>query len=216
MAARTFSAAQMREALVELEFVTGWAGGWRPVWRDYMDERGPCIGYSEAGTAGAGERLARWVRQVDEERSPEITIGLPEPRRFYGEPTSITVLWCRIEGAEQFKRAQWKTMPMPSFVVREGQSSRRLLIWPLEDAIGYAECEDANRRIAYRIGAKQMHGVPENFRCPAPGTCLRVDRARPLPVVVTRMDPAVFSVRQVVGRLKEPPARDAWRQGGAG
>ncbi len=216
MKPQVFTAAQMETAIRFWDLISGWhpQAAWMPVYLQRPDDpRGIRTHWHRCGVAGSADRLFRFVRGMDEDYSDEIHFGLPEPRRWFGEPSRVTVLVLRVEGAEQVKRAGW-LKPRPSFAVREGNSSRRTLVWALEEALSYPEAEDAARKLAYRVGARQVDGVPERVRVPAPGTCLRVGRARPCAVRVTRAQPHWFTARRVVGGLKDPPARDAWRNGG--
>lgn len=187
-----------------LDFLLGWGGGHLPVYRE--NGHGMKTAWLEAGAG----RLAGFAETCDRLRSEELHVGLPCKVRF-GGPTMGTVLWCRIEGGDQLARAR-KHRPLPSMVLQEGRSSRRVLIWALEERVGYSVIEEANRRLAYRFGAVQRFGVPENLRVPVPGTFLRVGRSRPVPVVTTRLEPDFYLVDAVVGRLKDPPP--AWNPNG--
>jgi hypothetical protein len=193
-------------ALEALAFVTGWAGGWFPVERRREDRTR--VFWRAARAPG----LSSLVRALDERYSDEIAFGLPQPRRFNGGVSSATVLWAWVEGADQVARAQ-RFRPRPSIVLRAGQSSRRLLIWPLEHEAGYVAVQEANRKLSYALRARQKEGDPDLLWIPCPGTCLRVGRSRPVPVVCSRLSVASFELAAVVGRLREPPARDAWMTG---
>jgi hypothetical protein len=200
-----------RDAIVALDFMTGWAGGWRPVYR-YRDDRGAGPGgarvwWTRAGRSGVW--LADAVRHADERYSDEVELGLPEFRRWNGGVGGATVLWAYVTGADQLRRAR-AFRPLPTLVVQEGSSSRRWLIWWLEEFVRYGALGEANRKLAYALGAVQKHGDPDAFRVPAPGSCLRRGRRKPVPVVCGRLSLESFRVGQVVGRLKEPPAKDAW------
>lgn len=124
---------------------------------------------------------------------------------------SSTVLWAWVEGTEQVKRAM-SFRPMPSMVLRMGTGSRRLLLWSLEEAVGFPRIAPANRRLAYALGATQKFIEPEALRVPLPGSVLLEGRKRPVPVLVTRMVVESFTAGQVVGRLREPPNPNAWRE----
>jgi hypothetical protein len=201
-------AAHGPEALRALEHTIGWRGGWVPVYR-YRGERPTArMLWHHAGMPGSAVGLERAVRLSDE-HSDEILIGLPQARRWNEGVAGATVLWARIEGSDQLKRAR-SFRPLPSIVVQEGASSRRWLIWALSEWADYRDLQDANRRVAYNLGAVQKYGDPDGFLVPAPGTCLRVGRSRPVPVVCGRLSPATYTLKQVAGRLKEPPAKDAW------
>lgn len=183
-----------------LDFILGWGGGHLPVWR--QNGHGMKTAWLEAGSG----RLGEFAEACDRLRSEELHVGLPCKVRF-GGPTMGTVLWVRVEGGGQTARAA-AHRPLPTMAVREGRSARRLLLWALDERVPYTTIEDANKRLAYRFGAVQRHGVPENLRVPVPGTFLRVGRTRPVPIVVTRCEPEFFSVRDVAGGLKDPPP--AW------
>jgi hypothetical protein len=206
---RRIHAAHGPEALRALEFMAGWSGGWMPVYRYRDGVRGARMLWHETGRPGSGDALARFVARADERYSDEILIGLPQARRWNGGIGAATVLWARIEGKDQEARAR-RFRPLPSLVLQEGASSRRWLVWALRERAGYFEVEAANRKIAYALRAVQKYGDPDAFLVPAPGSCLRVDRGRPVPIVCGRLSDADYTVAGVVGRLKEPPAKDAW------
>lgn len=187
-----------QNALSALDLLTGWNARWMPFERRRDGE-------SRAGwhRTGSPRALVSLVQRCDELYSDEVILRLPEFRRW-GGPMGATILWVRIEGDKQLERAR-KFRPLPTMAVAEGSSSRRWLIWALDRYLPYFEVEERNRKIAYRIGAVQKHGLPEGFKLPAPGTVLRVDRARPVPVVCRRLEPVVFDPDAITKRLKSPP-----------
>lgn len=201
-------AARFDEALQAFQFYTAWWGGWIPIrlasWRgrEMMWRQGPSSDLPD---------LVRWL---DEENDDEILLGMPQAKPFNGGVGLVSVLWVRVEGKEQLARAR-RFRPLPSLVLAEGSSTRRLLMWPLERTINYFDATERNRKIAYCLGAKQKWGNPDELWVPAPGTCLRDGRTRPVPVVVSRLTLGTFWPDQVTARLKEPPAKDAWLTGGA-
>lgn len=204
-------AARAGDALEAFDWMAGWAGGWMPVERR-RDAGHARMWWHHCGQADSGRVLAETVRGLDERWSPEIRLGLPQSRRWNGGVGAVTVLWAVVEGSDQVARAQ-RFRPRPSMVVRAGVGSRRWLLWALDRPAGYFDVQAANRRLAYALHATQKHGDPDGLSLPAPGSCLRVGRARPVPVVVSRLSVETFALRAVVGRLKEPPPRDAWLQG---
>lgn len=206
---RSVQAAQFDQALHALELMLGFSGGYMPMWLERPGRRRRY--FHAVGVPGAGRLLVDLVRTADERHSDEILLGLPESQPWHG-PTRGTVLWCRVEGKDQLARAR-RFRPLPSLVLAEGSTTRRLLIWALRRAVPYHELEDANRKIAYALRATQKHGVPENLRIPAPGTCLRVGKSRPVPVVVSRLTTASYLAPQIVGRLKQPPEIKWWEAG---
>lgn len=189
-------AAQFAETLRALDTVMGWHHPWLPI--DYGGDK------RTWHRCGNGRGLERIVRMWDERWSEEMLLRLPEPDTKGRGPFGATVLWARVEGKDQLARAR-RFRPLPTIVLREGSSSRRLLMWALDEWGDYFDVEKANKRIAYRLHAKQCDGLPERLRVPAPGTCLRIGRTRPVPVVVARLEPVRFSINAVAGRLKDPP-----------
>jgi hypothetical protein len=51
----------------------------------------------------------------------------------------------------------------------------------------------------------QARGEPDGLWLPAPGTCLRDGRARPVPVRVSRMTLDTWWPEDVAGALRDPP-----------
>lgn len=200
--------APFQEALQAIDLLAGWAGGWMCVERNRDDQSR--LFWHRCGDARG---LVDLVRSCDERYSDEILLRLPEPKRWNGGPSGGSILWCRISGSDQLERAR-RFRPLPTLVLQEGASTRRLLVWGLTDWLGYFDLEEANRKIAYRLRAVQKDGVPENLRIPCPGSCLRVGRQRPAPVVVGRLTTDVYAARQVVGRLKAPPEQKWWEKTG--
>jgi hypothetical protein len=192
-------------ALRALDLLLGYHDPWLPVDRLRGDER-----RRNWHRCGDGQALVTLVSRADELWSDELHLGLPERRRG-AQPCGATALWARIEGPKELKRAHG-FRPLPSVAVQA--NGVRWLIWPLDRWLPYFEVEERNRKIAFRLGATQKYGSPENFWLPAPGSCLRVGRSRPVPVVCRRLQPHVFSPDQVTAGLKEPPAKFDWRQAG--
>ena len=195
----------LQPVLRAIDHVLGWHDRWLPVDRVREDGTRRCWHHT-----GDGQALVTLVTRCDELYSDEIHLGLPEANRG-GGPMGATFLWARIDGKQQLQRAH-RFRPLPSIAV--GHNGTRWLIWPVNQWLPYFDVEERNRKIAYRLGATQKFGLPEEFRLPAPGSCLRVGRARPVPVVCRRLEPVVFSPDQVTKRLKDPPAKYDWRQAG--
>lgn len=201
-------AATFNEALYAIDFILGWAGGSMPV--ELTSER--VTFWHRCGQPGDGARLARVVRWHDERLDTEIRLGIPQAGPCNGGVSAATALWAVVDGKDQLQRA-WRFKPRPSMVLQAGGGSRRWLLWALSERVDYFALEAANRKIAYALRAVQKHGDPDRISFPAPGTCLREDRARPVPVRVARLTTDSFTAQSVVGRLKEPPPKDAWLAG---
>jgi hypothetical protein len=170
-----------------------------------LDPWGYRLAMTIIGRQGPQAELAEVVRRLEGEG--EVLIGMPQARPCNGGVSNGTVLWCRVEGKEQLARAR-QFRPLPSLVLAEGSSSRRWLLWSLRETAGYTELVSANRKIAYALKATQKFGDPDLAWLPAPGT--RLGKTASIPVRVARLTAEDWTVRDVTGRLKEPPPKDAW------
>jgi hypothetical protein len=197
-------AAPAAEALQAVQFFTGWAGGWTPVHRHRPQEHVRTV-WRPSTAPG----LPEVIRALDELYEDELRFGLPQRRRFDGGVGAATILWARVGTGEQYEKAKI-LRPLPSLVLREGGSLRRLLIWGLEERLPYLDVYAANKRIAYRLGTRQVDGDPDRLEIPAPGTSLRFDRVRPVPVVCARLSTKTFTRDGVVGFLSDPPEQKPW------
>jgi hypothetical protein len=202
--------ARFAEAIHALYCFTTWDGpGWLQL-RLRGEDHDTVVQHRCTGPA----KLADRVRFFNERFTDEITISLPRPKPQWGTAGPSSILWCRIEGSDQEARAR-RFKPFPSMVLREGASTRRLLIWALTERLDWTTCVDLNRRLAYHLRAVQKHGDPDTLEIPAPGTCLTVGRSRPVPIVVDRLVPEFYVANRVAGRLRKPPPADAWQKGRA-
>lgn len=199
-------AATYQDALRALAFILGYDGGVIEA-RTWRAPRGEHRDFFTMGP-DTGERLARYVRAEDERYSSEILLGVPAVRAGGGVKTA-TAFWAGTEGTKQTGWLQ-RFRPQPTIILREGSSSRRWSLWALDHPVKWVGIDRGNRRISHRLRAPKKWAEPENLWLPAPGTCLRRDRARPVPVVVERLEPVTFMPLEVVGRLKDAPAADSW------
>lgn len=198
------------ESLRALEFLLGWAGGWMPI------RVGDHITWHQQQVPQVGRLSLPWrVRSWDEALSTDIELGLPRRDRTALGAVHSTILWARVEGREQLQRA-YQFKPYPTMVLQEGSSTRRLLIWGLEERVHVLDAQQLNKRIAYRLRAVQKHGDPDRLWVAAPGTCLRHGRSRPTPVVVSRLTTDTYTAAAVAGRLKDPPESTWWQEHTAG
>lgn len=201
------NAATMDEAIYALAFILGWAGGVMEV-RTWRERRGLHSDYFVMGERDSGRRLARFVRQTDERFSSQVLLGIPAVRAAGGVGRA-TLFWARVEGTEQNRWLE-RFRPEPTMVLREGSSSRRWALWALDHPVRWVGIDRGNRRIAHRLRAPKTRAEPERLWLPAPGTCLRRDITRPVPIRVERLEAVSYPPLQVVGRLKDPPPADAW------
>lgn len=185
------------DALLHLVAFPGSVGGVTPL---YVDGSPNPAAHLPAGALGPlAARMRRYAGH-------QMELGLPEVCARSGGPGVCAVLWAWVESREQAQRAGRRFKPLPSMVLRMGGSCRRLLLWWLKEPAVYVSVVAANKRIAYALGAPQKYAEPERLRIPLPGSCLTVGRKRPCPVVVTRRTDLVYTLAQVAGRLREPPA----------
>lgn len=214
-------AARFDEALAWLDLMLGWAQwcDWMPVefwtpggsWTEHHEVH---VSRSARYRFSSSEVLAGMVRQADELHGAEIQLGIPRMQPDGG--TSVcTALWAVTTTPESVKRLE-RFEPAPSLVLRAGSGSMRWAVWPLNFAVRWVGVERGNRRLAGWLNTPRKWCEPENMWIPAPGTCLRRDRSRPVPVVVERLELDTFDPLEVMGRLKDPPRADPdkWRKVG--
>jgi hypothetical protein len=192
--------AQETAGMQLLALLALWGGGVAPLYRDASPLPFAWLDCSKLDHAAEG--LLRRAARARE--GYQLEMGLPEASQGNGGPGACTILWCWAESRDQVRRAA-RFRPLPSLVLRMGKSCRRLLIWGLSENVAYVSGVPANRRLAYALHAPQKWAQPEKLRVPLPGTFLRADRKRPCPVEVTRVDDAVFTRSEIVGRLRDPP-----------
>jgi hypothetical protein len=201
-------AATFDQALHAIVFVLGWSGGVMEV-RTWREGRGEHRDFFVMDRH-AGGRIVEFVRTTDERYSSEVVLGVPAVRAA-GGVRAATAFWVRVEGTKQNEWLQ-RFKPQPTVILREGGSSRRWALWALDHPIRWTGVDKGNRRIAHRLRAPKKWAEPERLWLPAPGTCLRRGVSRPVPVVVERLEVCSFAPLDVVGRLADPPAADAWMQ----
>jgi hypothetical protein len=202
-------------ALEQLLCMTAWWGGtlpvrlgsapaeetfWRQTWRP--------------GLASWRCDIAGLVRELDEEHDDEVLLGIPWSHPRAGGVARTSVLWARVEGTQQVTWAR-KFRPLPTMILQEGSSTRRTLLWALEETVPWATALKQNKRLAYRFGAVQKWADPDVMVFAAPGTCLREGRSRPVPVRVSRLTDATFPLATFAEHrwLKDPPDASAWMGG---
>jgi len=143
------------------------------------------------------------------ELEPQINAVALKRAGRYLERLPSSLLWVRTETGKSASRLR-TFHPRPHLVIREGSTVRYVAFWALEDPLSGEWLDRANRRIAHHLAAPKKH-CGDGFRFVLPGTILRADRARPLPVELVSYEPGLVTAREVVGRLREAPDPDAWR-----
>lgn len=142
------------------------------------------------------------VRRLELAQSPDM--------RFEVTGARFGAFWVMVTGTDQNQRLS-RFRPLPTIVLREGASSRRTAIWWLSQGMTYDWCLKGNLRIAHFLRAVKKTGNPDHALFPVPGTAIRAEGARPVPVMVERLSIDAHTPKQVVGRLKDPPAPKDWR-----
>lgn len=169
------------------------------------------VGGSHWMRAARAHRLLPPLERLCWEREPMVNV-LPFRRAgHYLERVDSSVLWARTHsGAAAAKLRQFRVLP--DVVIREGGTNRYVAFWALVDPLAPDLCERANRRLAKYLNAGQYADAAADFTFYLPGTVVRLGRGRPLPVELTRYEPAVHSAREVVGHLKDPPTDEERRE----
>lgn len=144
------------------------------------------------------------------EREPVIDVVPTRHAAKYLERVPSSILWVRTDtGKEAAKLRNFR--PRPAVVIREGASSRYVAFWALLDPLPDLDwLERANRRLAHHLGTKKKY-AKDSFTFSLPGAVLREGRSRPVPVELVRFEPEVLRARDVVGKLRDAPDPDAWR-----
>lgn len=153
--------------------------------------------------------VLRWLERMCPDREVRLSAG-SRWRRGYGAADRARVLWVRVESRREAENLA-RFRPAPTLIVREGATHRRVALWSLRQPLSYEWLVRANKRIAHSLFAAKKWAAPE-FTLPVPGSCLRLGRARPVPVHLERFEAVLFSPRDVVGALREAPDPAAWRQ----
>lgn len=195
------------DAIERLGFMLSWLGeGELPV---YVDGQPNPVSRESCGNPATPRRIARMAHSFDFDDSYEVALGLPRTAEYVYHST---ILWAWISSGEQEQRA-FGFSPAPTVVLRIGKAKERLLIWPLRNPLLEQDARAANVRIAYALHTPRTRGAPERLRVPLPGTFMRVGRTRPAPILLSRFDDEhTFVAQDVVGKLREPPPIDAWRE----
>lgn len=194
-------------SIAEIAWLLGYAGGSIPLYLDGKPNPAKLIDFDgEHGRAAM--RLEAAAQRLDQRRLCELAIGLPERDGFIPHATA---LWVWIRGSEQFRRAR-DFVRRPSIALQMGGSSQRLLLWALRQPLPEPMVEAHNDRLAYALHAPRTRTKPGALRVPLPGTFLRIDRTRPVPITLTRCEETAFTLDELTGRLKDPPPRDAWKR----
>ena len=201
--------ASLLQALTWLDFVLGWPGGWLHLLASHPGgERESIWIRTPVGLRGRSE-LAHYTMLL-EGMNADVECSMLKSQRGWGT-NSVPALHVRVEGKKQADALR-RFRPVPTFVIREGSTSRYVAFWMLRAPLTrWADSTRANKRIAHALGATKKHAFSGDFWFPVPGSVLRAGRSRPVPVVVARAGIEAYTVREVVGRLRDAPDPNSWR-----
>jgi hypothetical protein len=120
------------------------------------------------------------------------------------------VLWARLE------RPACATLlgrlPVgPTLVLREGSSSRRTALWALSEPLDGDWITRATERLAHHLEGRRG-AADASALIPSPFTRITVGRVRPSQIRVEYESEEISTARQIVGRLRDAPSTDGWRQ----
>lgn len=197
----------LAQSLAWLDFVVGWPGGWLNLRTD-GPERSSIWIRTPVGLRGRSE-LAHYTALL-EELNTDVECSMLRPKRGWGT-SAVPALHVRVEGKKQADRLR-NFRPVPTFVIREGSTTRYVALWMLRAPLRkWSDSTRANKRIAHALGASKKNCFAGDFSFPVPGSVLRAGRKRPVPVVVARAGLEAYTVREVVGRLRDAPDPESWR-----
>lgn len=120
------------------------------------------------------------------------------------------VLWVRLERPDCAERLA-RVPVSPTLVIREGRSSRRTAFWALSRPISGDWIERANARLASHCQGRRRTGEPTQLVV-SPFTRVTVGRSTPVRVRVEYESDTYATARQVVGRLRDAPDLNAWKE----
>lgn len=109
-------------------------------------------------------------------------------------------LWCDLDTDDAARRLD-AFQPAPSIVIRSGTGSHRHAYWALRDPVASTHVARANRRLALALGGDRASCDPARIMRPA-GT-FNYKRQPRRAVECVRCEPAVFTVREVIGGLPD-------------
>lgn len=138
-------------------------------------------------STGEDKRFADRLRYLDRK---DTVFGLvPRRSRHLDDVDRGRCVWASVENAVS-GRSLDAFRPLPTLMFEKGR--RRVAVWWMSEPVPMAWQERANKRLAFALKSNSKHAEPE-WLCPV------------LPLVVA--EPRMYGLREVVGRLKDAPAR---------
>lgn len=111
------------------------------------------------------------------------------------------LLWCHLRTAEAEQQLE-RFRPAPTVVLREGETQQRWALWSLSRPLSGSWVQRGNDRINHWLRGLRRDGNPETL-IPSPfgeGWAVEFEW------------PAVYTPREIVGRLREAPDPNGWKQ----
>lgn len=201
--------APLEQSLTWLDHLLGYPGGFLQLYARHPGGEREEIWIPSPTWRGRSD-LAHYVTLL-ESLNADVECSLLRPRRGWGTCKEVPVLHARLEGKKSADLLR-NFRPVPTFVIREGSSTRYTAFWALKrPLLRWSDVERANRRLAHALKAPKKFCDPGEFYFAPPGSVLRWNRSRPCPVVVARAGLEFYAPREVVGHLREAPDPNAWR-----
>jgi hypothetical protein len=150
------------------------------------------------------DRAVRAIQNLSQ--TGETFIGAAPRIREAGTADAVDQVWCLwadLDGHDSMRRAA-RFRPLPSIVIRTGGDGCAHAWWPLSEPVDGTFAQRANRRLALALGADRNATDPARILRPAGTWSYKRDPRRP--VVCSRLELAVFRVRDIVGGLPDDPA----------
>lgn len=119
------------------------------------------------------------------------------------------VLWARLEAPACADRLS-RLAVAPTLVLREGASSRRTALWALSAPLSGDWITRATERLAHHLQGRRK-AADASALIPSPFTRITIGRSKPSKVYVEFSSDTHATARQIVGNLKDAPAKDGWR-----
>jgi hypothetical protein len=140
---------------------------------------------------------------VKRSESTDVYLGAATRVRESGRAEDVGAVWalfcdCDSPGAVDAVR---RFKPLPAFVVRSGTGENVHCYWPLSEPIPASWAKRACRRLAGKLDSDRNAAEPARVLRPAGSFNHKHDP--PVEVVCVRLEPVLFTLADVVGRLPD-------------
>lgn len=142
---------------------------------------------------------------------PSIMAVPLEEAGHYLRRVDSALIWARTASGPAAERLR-RFRPVPSLVLREGASVRYTAFWALSEPLSEEWTVRANKRLTKYLNAGGYGDAAIDFTFFLPGSVLRLGRRQPLPIQLAHYAVELYTARQVVGRLPDPPTDEEKRE----